>query len=135
MMRHALHLLITLFAAVAWGIGNVLYVITLLLAKAAKRADPDSAYSNCWLHALVKWRQHGGYIMMREADGQRFLRIFPVPHAIWVSHLPRRGVELEQYIPIDRHTTSCCPWYTVYYRGVVRRVESPHPARDLWPED
>jgi hypothetical protein len=134
-MRHALHLLITLFAALAWGIGNVLYVITLLLAKAAKWVDQDSAYSNCWLHALVKWRKHGGYILMRAADGQRFLRIFPVPHAIWVSSLPRRGVELEQYIPIDRHSNECCPWYTVYYRGEIRTVESPHPARDLWPED
>jgi hypothetical protein len=134
-MRHAMHFLITLFAALAWGIGNVLYVITLLLAKAAKWADPCSAYSNCWLHALVKWRKHGGYILMRAADGQRFLHIFPVPHAIWVSSLPRRGVELEQYIPIGRHSNECCPWYTVYYRGEIRTVESPHPARDLWPED
>ena len=65
---------------------------------------------------------------MRPADGTRLWHRFRVPSAIWIQELPRRGVSLEYYAPLDRQYSDCCPWYVGYFRGRIRLADSRHVA-------
>lgn len=89
---------------------------------------PFSRYGNCWTYALPRWWRHGGYLAIRRADGVGLCRFLPVPHAIWISRLARRGNVMRQFVPVKRRQTVCCPMFVGYYAGEVRSVESPHDA-------
>ncbi len=119
-------LLIGCFAA--FSIASTAGAVLAWLAIFAKKVHPAATVGNCWTHALPNWWAHGGYLAMRSADGQKFIGVFPVMHVIWIKSLPRK-TSLEQYVPIKRQTSNILPWYTIGYKGVVRKVEAPHNAR------
>lgn len=127
-MRLAAHFLITMVCAVAWAAANWFFVAVACLAWLSRKVYPKSEYGNCWLHALPLWVKDGGYLLIRPADGQRFLGVFCVPHVMHVTKLPRRGVELTQYVPVTRKSGQCWPKHVLYYRGEIRTVENPHNA-------
>lgn len=126
--RQAMHFIISSVALAVWGSAMALLCVVVALAYAARRALPDSTYQNCWLAILWKWHRYGGYLAIRQADGTRLLRFLPVPSAIWIQELPRRGVSLEYYAPLNRRYSVCCPWYVGYFRGRIRLVDSDHKA-------
>lgn len=131
-IRRVLHFALASAGVVVWGVGNLFYVLAILCAEAMERVEPNSQFGNCWSFALTRWRKHGGYLMVRAADGlppvrNRFLKVFPVPHAIWVKHLDRR-TEIEMFLPEKRYAAEWFPWRTAYYKGWVRFKDSPHDA-------
>jgi hypothetical protein len=128
LLRPILHSALLVLGFLAFSVASSAGVAMVLVARACKSVYPTAETGNCWSHALPNWWKHGGYLALRAADGQKFLGVFPVMHVIWVKVLPRR-TNLEQYVPIKRQTSDILPWYTIVYKGVVRKVEAPHNAR------
>ncbi len=126
--RQTAHFLISSVGMAIWGIAMALMCVCIPLAHAARRVMPDSEYQNCWLAVLWKWHRYGGYLAVRPADGTRLWKFLPVPSAIWLQELPRRGVKLEYYAPLDRRYADCCPWYVGYFKGRIRLADSRHVA-------
>lgn len=135
-LRSTFHSLIIWVAAFVWGIGNCFYVLMASLILLAKRVDPNSRYGNCWTYAVPLWLRFGGHLAIRAADDNKFLWVFPVFHAKYIAQLPRKGLRMRQYIPAPelRRKTRVWPWYTVYYKGQVHRVDAPHDAAAGWEE-
>ena len=127
-LRQAAHFAISSVGMSLWGVAMALMCVCVPLAYAAKRALPDSEWQNCWLAVLWKWHRYGGYLAVRPADGTRLLKYLPVPSAIWIQELPRRGVKLEYYAPLDRKYSQCFPWYVGYFKGRIRLADSRHVA-------
>lgn len=128
LVRRVAHFFFAVVAFVLWAIGCLFFVLTTGCALAADAIEPGSEYGNCWTYALVKWIREGGYLVVRPADGVTFLWIFPVLHVLHCTELPRRGVVLTQTYPVDRKIARLLPLFSVYFRHVVRNVESRHKA-------
>ena len=126
--RQAAHFAFSSVALALWGSAMVLLCVVVALAYATHFVMPDSPWQNCWLAVIWKWHRYGGYLAVRPADGTKLLRYLPVPSAIWLQELPRRGVKLEYYAPINRKYSDCCPWYVGYFRGKIRLADSRHVA-------
>lgn len=133
-MKHALvrsaHALLAFTGFLFWAVGTTALVVTTFIAVIGHRLWPDADMGNCWTYALPRFADRGGYLLVRPADGQKFLGM-TVPHVIFVASLPKDGVELEQFVPLKRHRSKWFPWYTVYYKGKVIVQERPHPANKL----
>lgn len=103
-----------------------------LFANGTKQAiatlAPNSGMGNCWTHVLPRWWRRGGYIAIRRADRVALCKWLPVPHALHIESLPRKGVSLTQFIPIRRKQPRISPAIVGYYVGKVRTVEAPHNA-------
>ena len=127
-VRQVLHFLVSSVALAAWGTAMALLCGVVALSYAARKVMPDSTWQNCWLAVLWKWHRYGGYLAIRPADGTRLLKYLPVPSAIWIQELPRRGVKLEYYAPLDRKYSNYCPLYVGYFRGRIRLADSEHKA-------
>lgn len=127
-LRQAAHFAISSVALALWGSAMVAMCGVVVLSYAARLALPDSEWQNCWLAVLWKWHRYGGYLAVRPADGTRLMRYLPVPSAIWIQEMPRRGVKLEYYAPLDRKYSQYFPWYTGYFKGRIRLADSRHVA-------
>ena len=66
---------------------------------------------------------------MRASDGLKFLRVFMVPHVLYMPILHGRSV-ISQYVPITRKSSFWFPWYAVNYHGEIRVIDSNHNAKD-----
>lgn len=127
MIRRILHALAIWIGFIAWAPAMCLLVISAVCARLADRAIPHSPNQNCWSYALAKWTKRGGYLLIRDADGQRFLGKFPVPHVAWVSHVGE-DTKMRFFVPTKRKTARWMPWYVVYYGGRILTREKPHDA-------
>ena len=125
-MKALLHKIFCYFGAIFWIISVTTMTITTLFASLCDWVDPTSKMGNCWSFALPKWAKQGGYLLIRPADGNRFLKIFPVPHVLWVKQIPKEGLVLEQFFPLERKQASWFPHHTLYYKGIVKTKEHPH---------
>lgn len=114
-----------------WAAGILFMYLSTMLSVLGDRVLPGATSGNCWSFALPKWHKHGGYLLIRDADGQRFLNLFKVPHVIWVKTLPPKGstIDLEQFVPVKRKVARWLPLHTVYYEGRTRTTEVPHNSR------
>ena len=128
-MRAALHFIVTMICAAAWAFAMCFFVLVWALAWLAKLIDPNMTRGNCWLYALPMFIEKGGYLAVRAADGNRFLKVFMVPHVLYMPILHSRSV-ISQYVPIDRKSSFWVPWHALNYRGRVRNVEANHNAKD-----
>ena len=126
--RQAMHFGVTSIGMALWIVAMAIMGFCCWLSRAAYRILPDSEMQNCWLAVLWRWHRYGGYLAVRPADGTRLWHRFHVPSAIWIQELPRRGVKLEYYAPLDRKYSDCCPWYVGYFRGKIRLADSEHRA-------
>ena len=126
--RQALHFSITSIGMALWVVSMAIMGVCCWLSRAAHRTLPDSEIQNCWLAVLWRWHKYGGYLAVRPADGTRLWHRLKVPSAIWIQELPRRGVKLEYYAPLNRQYSDCCPWYVGYFRGKIRLADSAHRA-------
>lgn len=127
-MRQIAHFITILFAAIIWAIGCVCYALSLLLTIIANILIPNSKYDNCWSYAGPRWFKYGGYLFIRPADGQRFLKWLPVLHVGWVKNIDPNCIEIEQYAPIERKSGKFFPWHVFYYAGEIKKTETPHPS-------
>ncbi len=105
-----------------------LMVIVVAMAHLSHRVHPKSEWQTCWYHALWRWNTYGGYLAVRKADGVRLIKWLPVPHVIWLMEITKRGVKLEQYVPIKRERAKWLPWFTGYFKGRVIHFDSNHNA-------
>ena len=128
-MRAALHFIVTMICAAAWAFAMCFFVLVCALAMLGKLIDPDMTRGNCWLYALPLFIEKGGYLAVRAADGNRFLKVFMVPHVLYMPILHSRSI-VSQYVPANRKSAFWVPWHTLIYRGRVRNVEANHNAKD-----
>lgn len=126
--RIAAHWLICSAALAFFAVSATAFCIVVLAAVAADRIWPNAGMGNCWTHVLPRWWRRGGYIAIRRADRVSLCKWLPVPHALHIESLPRRGVKLSQFVPTKRKQPRVCPAVVGYYAGEVRNVESPHDA-------
>jgi len=113
------------FSAIALCFVSIICALALL----GRRIDPAHKRGNCWTYALPKFLDNGGYLAIRASDGLKFLKVFIVPHVLYMPILHGRSV-ISQYVPIDRKSSFLFPWYAVNYHGEIRVVESNHNAED-----
>ena len=128
-MRQFAHFITIFIAAILWAFGCIGYALAFLFTYIADKLQPNTKYGNCWSYVGPKWVKHGGYLFVRPADGQRFLKWLPVLHVGWVKNLDPRCVEIEQYAPIERKQGRFMPWHVFYYKGEIKRTETPHPSK------
>ena len=128
-MRAALHFIVIMASAIVGAIALWFCAIVCALALLAKRIDPTHKRGNCWTYALPEFIERGGYLAVRAADGNRFLKVFMVPHVLYMPVLHGRSI-VSQYVPVDRKSSFWVPWHTLIYRGRVRNVEANHNAKD-----
>ncbi len=128
-MRHALHAIVCLLAAIPWALGVMLFSCALLLTILADRIWPNATWGNCWTQAGPRWWRHGGYLLVRSADGQKVLGIGGIPHAAWVHTLPDSGIGLLQTKPKHRRKSRFLPWYTLYFELDLIKHERPHNSK------
>ena len=126
-MRKLVHIVLASVGFVFWCAAMWLMAFTTWIAVLADKVLPDATHGNCWTYALPRWYLHGGYLLVRNADGQRFLGFLPVPHVAWVSHLGDASL-LEQFDPVRRQHSFWMPWHTIYYRGRVKTTERQHDS-------
>jgi hypothetical protein len=124
-IRSVIHAMLVILGFIPWAIAITLMAVTTGLALLADRARPHARAGNCWSYALQKWAKHDGYLIVRAADGQRFLGLFPVPHVAWVRHLGDEN-EMRFFVPERRKTARWVPWYVVYYSGRILTRERSH---------
>ena len=122
------HWLICSAALAFFAVSATAFCAVVLAAVAADRIWPNSGMGNCWTHVLPRWWRRGGYIAIRRSDRVALCKWLPVPHALHIESLPRKGVSLTQFIPIRRKQPRICPAIVGYYVGEVRTVEAPHNA-------
>lgn len=126
--RTLAHWLICSAALACFAVAATAFCLVVAAAIAADRLWPGAHMGNCWTHVLPRWWRRGGYIAIRRADRVSLCKWLPVPHALHIERLPRRGVTLTQFVPVRRRQPRICPAVTGYYVGEVRTVESPHDA-------
>lgn len=122
-MKKGLIGLLLVLGLIPWLVAMVCLWLSTWMARLGDRISPGLMYGNCWSYALPKFARHGGYLLVRPARGIRLLKMFSVPHVIWVKRLPCEGVELEMFQPIDRDHSSWLPWKTIWYKGQIKRAE------------
>lgn len=127
-IRRWLHAILAGIGFVPWVISVTSMTISAMFAIACERVWSEANRGNCWTYALPRWWRRGGYLMIRPADGQKFLKIFPVPHVILLLKMPRHGLTLEQFLPVERKFGQWFPVHTIYYEGEIRTSERPHNA-------
>ena len=127
-MRQFAHWLAAYAALTAFAVSATAFCFVVAFSVLAHAIMPSSRHGNCWTYALPRWWRSGGYIAIRRADRVALCKWLPVPHALHIERLPRRGGKLSQFVPTKRKQPRVCPAVVGYYAGEVRNVESPHDA-------
>lgn len=127
--RRVLYVLTAIVGVPVWVVGYLLICVAAYAAIFSQWLVPAwSTYGNCWSHTLPLFIRRGGYLLVRVADDVRILRWIPVPHVIWMHELPPDAV-IEQFGPAGvRSNAKWVPWEVIWYRGEIRRTETPHPS-------
>lgn len=131
MIRRFLHAVLILLAVVPWAFGCLLFSLALLLTILADRLWPNADHGNCWSFVGPRWAKHGGYLLIRPADGVRVFGKGIIPHVIWLKSLPKEGVVLEQTFPLFRSKSRWLPWRTLYFKYKLLSREREHNVVDL----
>jgi len=105
-MRATLHFIVTMLGAFFGAIALCFCTIVCALALLGKRIDPTFKRGNCWTYALTEFIEKGGYLAVRASDGITFLKVFIVPHVLYMPILHGRSV-ISQYVPINRKSSFC----------------------------
>lgn len=126
-MKKLVHAALCLLAIAPWMLAMFALWLSALLALLAHRIWPDADRGNCWTYVWPRYWMHGGYVVMRPADGQRVLGLFPVPHVMWLRKWGS-GNDVRQTVPVERRRKPL-PWYTLYFRYRVVETERPHDSQ------
>ena len=111
-MRAALHFIVCAIGGVLWAGAYWLMVLCVWLSQAAEKINPKATHGNCWSVVLPIWRRQGGYLLLRDSHGAKFLNAFPVVHAIWQG----RDGETLSAEPVSRKRFRWFPLETFYFR-------------------
>lgn len=124
-MRRVLHATLVLLAVVPFAIGLAGFGVALLLVLLADFAWPKATWGNCWSFVGPRWFKHGGYLVVRPADGVRIAGSGWVPHAMW---MPEIGTDasIVQTFPESRSGAQWLPWRVIYFPYRVVRKERAH---------
>lgn len=122
--RFAIHAFIGVVAFALFDLGVSVLMLALGLTLVADKVWPNATLGNCWLFVGPRLVRYGGAFLVQAADGPRFLKMFPVPHALMVHHLGTDS-RVEQTVPLKRTKAQWFPWPVVYFPfRVVRRFKS-----------
>lgn len=125
--RFVIHALIGVLAFALFALGVSVLMLALGLTLVADRVWPNATWGNCWMFVGPRLVKHGGAFLVQAADGPRFLKIFPVPHALMVHHLGADS-RVEQTVPLKRTKAQWFPWRAVYFPHRVLRRFMPHDS-------
>ena len=112
-MRAALHFIVCAVGGVLWAGAYWLMVLCVWLSQAAEKVHPKATHGNCWSVVLPIWRRRGGYLVLRDSRGAKFLNAFPVIHAMWQ---PKISGEVLSVAPTNRKRFKWLPLKTFYFR-------------------
>jgi hypothetical protein len=126
--RQAAHFFLSSVGLAVWGVAMCFMVLAVALSHLCHKVCRNPDRQNCWSHTLWRWNTYGGYLAVRKADGVQFIKWLPVPHVLWLMEIPKKGVRLEQYVPIKRERAKWLPWFTGYFKGRVIHFDSNHAA-------
>jgi hypothetical protein len=121
-LRRVAHSVLLVIGLPLWLIGVLCFTAAAYAAVAGDRLMPGRMFGNCWTFTLPRYVQRGGYLIVRPADGVRFLGVFHIPHVIWAPALPK-GMPVEQFVPLVRSNSRWFPWHTLWYEGRARNRE------------
>ena len=120
------HAVVAFSAVPIWAVAMCCMALFTALSYLAHWLHPGATRQNCWLYTMWRWHKYGGYLAVVPARGNRFLKVFMVPHVIWIKDL--KEAELEQYVPLKRRFSEYMPYYTIYFEGQIISVEPHKPA-------
>jgi hypothetical protein len=129
-MKSLIHFLLCLIAVPFWAAGITFMSLALLPILVAYRISPRSSTGNCWTYACPRWFSRGGYLVVRQAAGVKFLSIFSIPHVAWMPRTPPAG-SLKQFVPSNRRRSFILPWFTLYFKGRVTDQEKEREAQGV----
>ncbi len=127
MIRKFLHFVTVILAGAFWFIAYWIFVICALLILLANKILPDANKGNCWTFAGLKWMQHGGYLAIRKIADNKFMKMFPVVHVVWIKEFSTEN-KTEQVVPIRRKSNKWFPHHVFYFPFRISRTERPHNA-------
>jgi hypothetical protein len=73
---------------------------------------------------MPRYIKHGGYVCIRAARGGVRMLGLPVPHAIWLKHMPH-GADLEQTVPVERKKAKLLALFSFFFKFRVVTTEPP----------
>lgn len=125
MLRRIGHALLVLLAVIPWVLGVLAFGVALLAVMLADWVWPNATAGNCWSFVGPRWAKHGGYLVIRPADGVRVSGAGWIPHALW---MPEIGTDarIQQTVPERRTRAQWLPWRTLYFPYRVIRKERAH---------
>ncbi len=129
----SLHAALVVLACIPWLIATTLLAVAVLLVIWADKVWPEADWGNCWSFLGPKWAKYGGYIGIRAASDIKFLKIFIIPHAIWIRHLGTDSSVI-QAAPKSRSQSKWLPWRVFYFPFVTLSKERDRPSTD-WKEE
>jgi len=124
----SIHVILALIGFVIWGVANAFYSVCIGLSLIADRVIPGASKGNCWSYTFARWWKYGGYLAIRKADGNGFIKFLPLPHVIWLKRIDWKFADVEQLIPKVRKHSKWFPWYSIYFDGKVINKEFRHDA-------
>jgi hypothetical protein len=122
-MRRALHALLVILAGPWWLIACLTFGVSVLLVLAADKLIPDADRGNCWSYVMPRFLKHGGYVCIRAARGGVRMLGLPVPHAIWLKHMPH-GADIEQTVPVERKKSRGLALFSFFFKFKVVKHET-----------
>jgi hypothetical protein len=133
-LRRFAHTCLLVVGFPLWLVGVLCFTAASYASIAGEWLMPGRMFGNCWTFALPRYVQRGGYLIIRPADGVRFLGAFHIPHVIWARELPQ-GMSVEQFVPLKRSHSKWLPWRTVWYEGRLRTRERVKRKDPDWDGD
>jgi len=122
-----LHIFLVMLSVIPWVFSMFFMFLTIVFSIFIEKLFPNSNAGNCWSHALPRWTKDGGYLAIRPAAGQTFLKYFFIPHVIWVKHLHPESI-VEQLVPTKRKNNKWFPYYVFYFKGTIKTTEKSTDA-------
>ena len=122
-MKRILYGVFFTLGIIFWLVSMAAMLLVVACERLAHWCWPESPGGNCWTHALKRYRQDGGYLLIRASHSAASMSI-PVPHVLWARELPD-GMSVEHYAPDHRHKPS--RWissYVLWFRGHVLTEET-----------
>lgn len=124
-MRRLAYIIVFSLGVLAWLVSMLAMLACTWAERLAHRIEPDVDGGNCWAFALARYRERGGYLIVRASHSAQLLG-WPVPHVMWAERLPEdMPVEHFSAAPEDRRKAKYLPWFAFWFRGRVYERESP----------
>ena len=122
LIRRTVHAAIGVFAGALWLLAFILGAACVGCGRLMRRVWPDAEMGNCYSHALPRWADDGGYLVLMPVPDNKFFWFVPLVHAVWLKTWPS-DAHMEMTKPVKRRSGRFFPLHTFYFRfRVVTRL-------------